>query len=118
MISFTELLEVFWKTHDPTTLNQQGADKGTQYRSAVFYTTVEQKQEAEELKKRLDVSGAFNDPIVTEISKASEFYGAGEYHADYFRRNPNAGYCQFVIVPKVEKFKEVFADKLKENAKK
>ena len=118
VISFPELLEVFWKTHDPTTLNRQGNDRGTQYRSAIFYTTEEQKKQAEDIKKRLNESGAFNNPIVTEVTKASEFYGAGNYHADYFRRNPNAGYCQFVIVPKVEKFKKVFADKLKETAKK
>ncbi len=114
IVSFPELLEVFFKTHDPTTLNRQGADTGTQYRSAIFYTTDKQKEQAQEIKKRLDKAGAFNSPIVTEITKASAFYGAGDYHADYYRRNPNAGYCQYVIVPKLEKFKKVFADKLKE----
>ncbi len=113
VISFKELLEVFWKTHDPTTLNRQGADRGTQYRSAVFYTSQEQREQAEKYKKLLDDSGAFPNPIVTEVSEATAFYSAGDYHANYFKLNPNAGYCQFVIQPKVDKFKRVFADKLK-----
>lgn len=115
-ISFEELLEVFWKTHDPTTLNQQGADRGTQYRSAVFYHDDEQKKIAEAYKKKLDESGAFDDPIVTEITKASKFYPAEDYHQDYFANNPNQGYCAAVIIPKIAKFEKVFADKLKPGA--
>ncbi len=113
VISFTELLEVFWKTHDPTTLNQQGADKGTQYRSAVFYHSEEQKALAEKYKKKLDESGAYPNPIVTEITRFEKFYPAEDYHQEYYENNPNAGYCTYVIQPKVEKFREVFADKLK-----
>ena len=112
-VEFKELLEVFWKTHDPTTLNRQGNDTGTQYRSAVFFTSAEQKELAEEYKVRLDKSGAFSAPIVTEISPASTFYSAGEYHDKYYQRNPNAGYCQFIIKPKVDKFRKAFGDKLK-----
>ncbi len=113
VISFTELLEVFWQTHDPTTLNRQGADVGTQYRSAVFYHSDKQKKTAEELKLSLDLSGAFSGPIVTEISPASEFYVAEDYHQDYYTLNGTAPYCQFVIKPKMDKFRKVFADKLK-----
>ncbi len=115
VISFEELLEVFWKTHDPTTLNRQGADRGTQYRSVIFYHDDEQKKLAEEYKEELDKSGAFNDPIVTEISKFGKFYKAEDYHQDYYNNNPNQGYCQYVIVPKLEKFEKVFKDKLKES---
>ena len=114
IISFPELLEVFWKTHDPTTLNQQGADSGTQYRSAVFYHNDEQRKQAEHYMKKLDESGAFGDPIVTEITKLKEFYPAEDYHQDYYATNPRAGYCQMVIRPKVNKFRKVFADKLKD----
>jgi peptide-methionine (S)-S-oxide reductase len=114
VVSFPDLLEVFWKTHDPTTLNRQGNDVGTQYRSVVFYHDDEQKEQAEEYKAKLDASGAFNRPIVTEISKAPTFYPAEEYHQNYYRRNPEQGYCQFVIVPKMEKFRAVFRDKLKQ----
>ena len=113
-VTFKELLEIFWKTHDPTTLNQQGADIGTQYRSVVFYHDAEQKEIAELYKKKLDQSGAFPNRIVTEISKATDFYPAEEYHQDYYRNNPNAGYCAAVVRPKVEKFKQAFADKLDE----
>jgi peptide-methionine (S)-S-oxide reductase len=113
VITFEELLEVFWKTHDPTTLNRQGADKGTQYRSAIFYHNDEQKELAEKYKMKLDESGAFNDPIVTEISKLDVFYKAENYHQNYYNTNPNQGYCQYVIVPKLEKFEKVFKDKLK-----
>ncbi|WP_245906974.1 peptide-methionine (S)-S-oxide reductase MsrA [Reichenbachiella versicolor] len=112
-ISFKELLEVFWSTHDPTTLNRQGNDVGTQYRSAVFYHSEEQKSLSEEYKKRLDESGAFDDPIVTEITAFDKFYPAEDYHKNYYNLNPNQGYCQFVIRPKVEKFKKAFAEKLK-----
>lgn len=112
-ISFEELLEVFWKTHDPTTLNRQGADVGTQYRSAVFYHTDEQRRLAEEYKKKLDASGAFPRPIVTEITQFSEFYKAEDYHQNYYNENGQQPYCQIVIRPKLEKFEKVFAKKLK-----
>ncbi len=113
-ISYKELLEVFWKTHDPTTLNQQGADKGTQYRSVIFYLSATQKELAETYKDRLSKSGAFANTIVTEITKASTYYPAEKYHQDYYSLNPNQGYCQYVIQPKVEKFRKAFADKLKD----
>lgn len=113
-ISFDELLEVFWQTHDPTTLNRQGADVGTQYRSAVFYHNEEQKQKAEKYKVELDKSGAFNNPIVTEISPAVEFYPAEDYHQAYFENNQNTNpYCRVVIQPKLDKFRKVFKEKLK-----
>lgn len=112
-ITYEELLEVFFKTHDPTTLNRQGADVGTQYRSVIFYHNEEQKKTAEEYKKLLNKSGAFNNPIVTEITKFDTFYKAEEYHQDYFANNPNQGYCQFVIVPKIDKLEKVFKDKIK-----
>lgn len=113
VISFTELLEVFWSVHDPTTLNRQGADVGTQYRSAIFYTNAAQKELAETYKKQLDAAHTFSDPIVTQITAATEFFPAEDYHADYFNRNPNQGYCTMVVRPKVEKFKKAFSDKLK-----
>ena len=112
-ISFVELLEVFWKTHNPTTLNQQGADIGTQYRSVVFYHDDEQRTQAEEIKAKLDESGAFGRPIVTEIAPFKKFYAAEKYHQDFYRRNPQQGYCRAVIGPKMEKFRKVFYDKLK-----
>lgn len=114
ILSFDELLEVFWQTHDPTTLNQQGADKGTQYRSAVFYHSEEQKKLAEEYKTKLNDAKVFNNPIVTEISPLSEFFIAEDYHQNYYNENGEQGYCRMVIRPKVEKFKKVFKDKLKE----
>jgi methionine-S-sulfoxide reductase len=113
VVSFADLLEVFWRTHDPTTLNRQGYDKGTQYRSAVFYHNEEQKKLAEEYKQKLDKSGAFDAPIVTEITAFSEFFPAEKYHQNYFVDNPREGYCVAVIGPKLEKFKRVFKDKLK-----
>ena len=113
IISFTELLEVFWQTHDPTTLNRQGNDVGTQYRSAIFYHNEEQKKLAEEYKKKLEDAKVFDDPIVTEITKFSQFYVAENYHQDYYEQNKSQPYCSFVITPKVEKFKKVFKDKLK-----
>lgn len=113
IISYDELLEIFWKTHDPTTLNRQGADVGTQYRSVVFYDDEEQKQLAEKYKKELDDSGAFANPIVTEISPLEAFYPAEDYHQNYYKNNPEQGYCSFVVRPKVEKFKQVFSSKLK-----
>ena len=112
-ISYPELLEIFWQTHDPTTLNKQGADEGTQYRSAIFYHNEEQRQLAEAYKKKLDEAGAFDDPIVTEITPASVFYKAENYHQNYYNLNGNAPYCSYVIRPKLEKFKKAFADKLK-----
>ena len=113
-VSFEELLEFFWKSHDPTTLNKQGADVGTQYRSAIFYHSEEQKKLAEAYKNKLDASGAFDKPIVTEISPFTEFYKAEDYHQNYYNLNGNAPYCSYVIQPKLEKFKKVFKDKLKE----
>jgi len=112
-VTFEELLEVFWNTHDPTTLNKQGADEGTQYRSVVFYHNDEQKKIAEAYKKQLEASHVYKNPIVTEITPASAFYAAEDYHQNYYELNPNQGYCQYVIRPKVEKFKKQFASKLK-----
>lgn len=112
-ITFDELLEVFWQTHDPTTLNRQGNDVGTQYRSAVFYHNAEQKAKAEKYKAELDKSGAWDKPIVTEITAASEFYPAENYHQDYYNNNGSAPYCYYVIRPKMEKFEKVFKSKLK-----
>lgn len=113
VISFKELLEVFWQTHDPTTLNRQGNDVGTQYRSAIFYHNEKQKALAEHYKKELDESGAFSDPIVTEISPLETFYAAEDYHQNYFKYNSDQPYCSFVIAPKMEKFRKAFKDKLK-----
>ncbi|MFY0598675.1 MAG: peptide-methionine (S)-S-oxide reductase MsrA [Cyclobacteriaceae bacterium] len=113
VISFSEILEVFWKTHDPTTLNRQGNDAGTQYRSAIFYHTEDQKNTAIHLKDELDQSGAWENPIVTEITKFEKFWPAEDYHQQYYEANGSQPYCQFVVRPKVEKFKKVFADKLK-----
>lgn len=113
-ISFDELLEVFWETHDPTTLNRQGADVGTQYRSGIYYHNEEQKQKAQKYKADLDRSGAFDNPIVTEIKPFSVFYVAENYHQQYFENNGNTNpYCKIVIQPKIEKFRKVFKDKLK-----
>ncbi|MBL0126770.1 MAG: peptide-methionine (S)-S-oxide reductase MsrA [Flavobacteriales bacterium] len=112
-LTVDELLEVFWQTHDPTTLNRQGADVGTQYRSAIFYHTDAQRVIAEGYKKKLDESGAYNAPIVTEITPAVVFYPAENYHQDYYALNGEQGYCQMVIRPKLDKFRKVFADKLK-----
>lgn len=112
-ITFEELLEVFWQTHDPTTLNRQGGDKGTQYRSVIFYHDEAQKELAESYKKQLDASGAWDDPIVTEISPLKDFYPAEEYHQNYYRMNQDQPYCTFVIGPKMEKFQKVFKDKIK-----
>ena len=112
-ISFDELLEVFWKTHDPTTLNRQGADVGTQYRSVVFYHNAGQKAKTEKYKSELDKSGAFENPIVTTLEPFTIFYPAENYHQNYYNNNGDQGYCQFVIRPKVEKFEKVFNSKLK-----
>jgi len=112
-ISFKELLEVFWQTHDPTTLNRQGNDEGSQYRSVVFYHNEEQKQLAEKYKKELNDAGAYEKPIVTEISPTSVFYKAEDYHQSYYNLNGSQPYCAYVIKPKVDKLKKVFGDKLK-----
>lgn len=112
-ISFDELLEVFWKTHDPTTLNQQGADKGPQYRSVIFYTNEQQKNTAEKYKEALNKSGAWDKPIVTAIEPFKNFYSAENYHQNYYNNNSNQGYCRYVIQPKLEKFEKVFKQKLK-----
>ena len=113
VVTFEEVLEVFWDTHDPTTLNRQGNDRGTQYRSAVFYHNDEQRQVAEAYKKQLDEAGTFKDPIVTEISPLINYYPAEDYHQNYFNDNPLQPYCQFVVRPKVEKFKRLYGHKLK-----
>ena len=113
VVSYEELLEVFWKTHDPTTLNRQGNDIGPQYRSVIFYHTDEQKKLAQHYKQKLDAAKVFERPIVTEISPFTEFYPAEGYHQRYFEQNSRQPYCQAVIRPKVEKFKKVFRDKLK-----
>lgn len=112
-VSYDELLAAFWVAHDPTTLNRQGNDVGTQYRSAIFYHNDEQKQKAEEYKRKLNEEKAYTNPVVTEISPYTKFYKAEDYHQNYYNENPNQGYCQFVVKPKMEKFKKVFADKLK-----
>ncbi len=112
-ITFVELLEIFWQTHDPTTLNRQGADVGTQYRSAIFYHSDTQKQLATEYKQKLNASGAFDKPIVTEISPAAVFYIAEDYHQNYYNLNGKAPYCAYVIEPKLEKFEKAFGKKLK-----
>lgn len=104
-ITFAALLEVFWMTHDPTTLNRQGADSGTQYRSAIFYTDEDQKQEAVAFKAKLEKEKIWENPIVTEITKFNKFYPAEDYHKEYYQNNPNQGYCRIVITPKIEKFK-------------
>ena len=115
-ISFDELLEVFFEVHDPTSLNRQGADEGTQYRSAIFYHNNEQKDRAEYYKNELNKNGAFDKPIVTEISPASIFYTAEDYHQEYYENNKNSNpYCSVVIRPKLEKFRKVFGNKLKNN---
>ena len=110
-VSFETLLSIFWQTHDPTTLNQQGNDIGTQYRSAVFYNSDYQKQLAEKYKTDLDKSGAFAKPIVTEITAINNYYTAEDYHQNYYNQNNDQPYCQFVIAPKLEKFKKVFGVK-------
>lgn len=113
LISFKDILEVFWEVHDPTTLNRQGADIGSQYRSVIFYHSDEQKNIAEESKKQADASALYKDPIVTEISEFKGFYEAEDYHQNYFYNNPNQPYCSVVISPKVKKFKNKYKDQLK-----
>jgi peptide-methionine (S)-S-oxide reductase len=116
IISFEDLLYVFWRTHDPTTLHRQGADVGPQYRSVIFYHSETQKAVAEKSKQETDASGLWPDPIVTEIVPLRNFYPAETYHQDYYRSNPYQPYCQFVIDPKVRKFRKEFAAKLKTEA--
>jgi len=112
MISFKELLEIFFSIHDPTTLNRQGADVGTQYRSAIYYHTPDQKVVAERTIKEMGTSGTWKTPVVTEIAPFQVFYKAEEYHQDYYRNNPEQMYCQLVIEPKLEKFRKQFDRKL------
>jgi peptide-methionine (S)-S-oxide reductase len=112
-VSFREILEVFFSVHDPTTLNRQGADIGTQYRSAIFFHSPEQKAAAEEVIHALKTEGIWGKPIVTELAPFKAFYPAEDYHQEYFARNPGQGYCQAVISPKVAKFRKKFAERLK-----
>ena len=114
-VSFDELLEIFWKVHDPTTLNRQGNDIGTQYRSVIFYHNEEQKAKGEKYKAELDKSGAWDKPVVTTLEPFVKFYPAEDYHQNYYNNNTGQGYCQFVIRPKLEKFEKVFKSKLKKH---
>lgn len=113
VISFEKLLDVFWHTHDPTTLNRQGNDVGTQYRSAIFYHSEKQKETAEKSKRDLESKGVYKDPIVTEIVPFKKFYVAEDYHKNYYEQNKNAGYCRFVIEPKVQKLLKLYKNGLK-----
>ena len=115
LITISEILEVFFMTHDPTTLNRQGPDTGTQYRSAIFYHSEEQKKAAENIIKQYETEKIFEMPVVTEITPFKAFYPAENYHHDYFEQNKRQPYCQFVISPKIEKFKEKYKDRLKIN---
>jgi peptide-methionine (S)-S-oxide reductase len=112
-VSFSEILEVFFMTHDPTTLNRQGNDVGTHYRSAIFYHSEAQKQTAEKVIELFNQENVYDDPIVTEVTTFKNFYEAEDYHFNYFERNKNQPYCQYVVAPKVEKFRKIFKDKLK-----
>lgn len=114
VISFSDLLHVFFTIHDPTTLNQQGGDVGTQYRSAVFYHSPGQKAEVERVIAELNAEKLWDDPVVTEVKPLETFYPAEEYHRDYYRRNPTQGYCRAVIAPKVAKVRKLYFDKLKQ----
>jgi len=113
VISFRDLLGVFFTIHDPTTLDRQGGDVGTQYRSAIFYHDDEQRRAAEDVVRELEAEHVFDDPIVTKIEPLAAFYPAEEYHREYYRRNPNQGYCRAVIAPKVAKLRSKFLEKLK-----
>jgi len=113
VVSYKQLLEIFFTIHDPTTLNRQGADVGTQYRSIIFYQTPEQKSTAEQVIKEVSASGIWNDPIATRVEPFNAFYPAEDYHRDYFKNNPRQPYCQVVIAPKVRKFREHYLAKLK-----
>ena len=112
-ISYDELLEAFWTSHDPTTMNKQGADVGTQYRSAIFYHNEKQKELAEAYKKKLNTEHAFEKPVITEVSPFNVFYKAENYHQNYYNENSNKPYCTFVIRPKLDKFEKVFKAKVK-----
>jgi len=112
-ISYREVLEVFFHTHDPTTMNRQGDDVGTQYRSAIFYHNEGQRRIAEQVKSEIAAAGVWKDPIITEIVPHTSFYAAEDYHQKYFETNPNAAYCRFVVSPKVQKFRKQFRDRLK-----
>jgi peptide-methionine (S)-S-oxide reductase len=114
-ISFKEILELFFAFHDPTTLNRQGADIGTQYRSAIFYHTPEQQAQAQETITRLNAEGVFHSPIVTEVVPLTQFYPAEDYHQGYYSQNPEQGYCQAVISPKVAKLRKHFAERMKKS---
>jgi peptide-methionine (S)-S-oxide reductase len=116
VVSFEDLLHVYFTIHDPTTLNRQGADVGTQYRSAIFYHSPEQKATAERVIAELQAQKLWDEPVVTELKPLTAFYPAEEYHRDYFRRNPNQGYCQAVIAPKVAKVRKLYFDRLKQPA--
>jgi len=113
VVSYKEILEVFFMTHDPTTLNRQGNDVGTQYRSAVFYHDEYQKETAEEVIRYFEKENIYNQPIVTEVAPFETFYKAEDYHKDYFERNEDQPYCQFIVAPKVAKFKKIFKNKIK-----
>lgn len=110
-IPYEDLLRIFFAFHDPTTLNRQGGDVGTQYRSAIFYHSPEQKEAAERMLA--ETAKVWDDPVVTEVTPLAAFYRGEEYHQDYFRKNPNAGYCRAVVAPKVAKFRKVYRDRLK-----
>jgi peptide-methionine (S)-S-oxide reductase len=112
LVSYRELLEVFFTIHDPTTLNRQGADVGTQYRSAVFYHSPEQRETAEQVIAEMEAAHVWDSPIVTEVSPLAEFYPAEDYHQDYFEKNPSQPYCRAVVAPKVSKFRKLFLDRL------
>ena len=116
IVTFEDLLHVFFTIHDPTTLNRQGADVGTQYRSAIFYHSPEQKATAERVIAELQAGKLWDEPVVTELKPLEAFYPAEEYHRDYFRRNPNQGYCRAVIAPKVAKVRKLYFDRLKQPA--
>jgi peptide-methionine (S)-S-oxide reductase len=113
VVSYRELLEIFFDIHDPTTLNRQGADVGTQYRSVIFYHNEAQRERAEEMIRELEASDRWKNPIVTQVEPLDTFYRAEEYHQEYFRKNPNQGYCRMVVAPKVSKFRKHFVAKLK-----
>ena len=114
VVSFDDLLHVFFTIHDPTTLNRQGEDVGTQYRSAIFYHTPQQKATAERVIRELEAEKVWDDPVVTELKPLDAFYPAEQYHRDYYRRNPTQGYCRAVIAPKVAKVRKLYFDKLKQ----
>ncbi len=114
IVTFTKILEVFFMTHNPTTLNQQGNEVGTQYRSAIFHHSEKQKEVAEKVIQLFNEEKVYDNPIVSEVTEFDKFYAAEDYHVNYFARNKNQGYCQFVVAPKVEKFRKIFKDRLKE----